>query len=837
MAINFGDTIMEGSIEPNVRVQQPVQDNSGAVLAQALAPAARAVGAIAGSIFQQGQQDANAKILTQYENDLLNIADAVDQNAMSRNEAMIKARNLRRQYLANAPALQDDFDTVWSDFAGANGLGHVVISGTREQQVQEEMQNAAAKLGYTTDEFALFQSRTRQATELSYQLTQAQNSGQLITETQKLQGLQAVVGVAQSAYPSAQRQINEAMAAIQANPNNKQEIAAQLNNVMGNSIAQLKFVGGSADTGYITAPIEQAMTTFNQWVNGEVSNSVMEGELKTTQLKYDLMYATDPTLGPVIAASKVIGEVGMQNSQLFGQLFTPEVIQKFGQMANPSITVNLTDNSDASARTSEAIRQSAGMVNNESDPELIQEINNAISQAVDSAYVHERSADGAMGFKDIVELLGSSEVGAFLSTHGSIDSKYANQFVGVLKQNYEQELLPVINRAWTEPVPLVTPGNMGTGNPNQVVGGMENIPMNQLLEPRWNGNAVEFVPTEAYASNPRVIQLAQDVTSGDNSIGIPLNNLINAYSNVTGVDGKTIYEQDFAGRLFGVTEDGRTTSPLAVEPGNIDLLNRPVVRNADGSISTERSFSVNIDGLEVILPTVINGKIVSEEEAIQHYYDTGEHLGKYNTPAEAEAAAEQIHLDQEQRYSDTLSIGDFNPDTLEPIQEYTNQASSLTTELPPLDPAYTNVEGINYDSYLPSIRRSESSGNDAAKNPLSTATGRYQFLTSTWNDLVRRYPNSGLTPEGRLDPQQQEVAIRLFTAENARMLKGSGIPLNNGTLYAAHFLGAGDAAKVLKASNGLVSDYVPAKVIRANPFLRGMTVSQFKAWANRKGNA
>lgn len=563
MAVNFGDTLMEGSIEPTVRVQAPVEDNSGAVLAQALAPAARNIGAIAGSIFAQGQADANAKILTDYENELLNLADAVDQG-LSRNEAMIKARNLRRQYLANAPALQDDFDTIWSDFAGANGLGHVVISGTAEEQAMNKQREQAYALGYTPEEFALFQSRTRQATELNYQLTQTKNSGELITETQRLQGLQAVVGVAQSAYPSAQRQINEAMAKIQANPNDKQAIAAQLNNVLGNSIAQLKFVGGSADSDYIVAPIEQAMATFNAWVNGEVENSVMEGTLKATELKYDLMYATDPTLGPVVAASKIFSSIGIENTNLWGQLFTPEVVQKFGEMSNPSRTVNLTDGTDASARTSEAIKQAAGMVNDNSDPELIDEINQAINQAVDSAYVHERSADGALGFKDIVELLGSNEVGAFLSSHGSINAQHAPQLVNILKNNYETELLPVINRAWVETVPIVDPSRISTGDPNATAGGINHIPMNQLLEPRWNGNAVEFVPTEAYANNPRVIQLATDVTSGDNSIGIPLNNLINAYANVTGVDGKQIYEQDFAGRLFGIGDEQGGESEEAV---------------------------------------------------------------------------------------------------------------------------------------------------------------------------------------------------------------------------------------------------------------------------------
>lgn len=747
MAINFGDTIMEGSIEPTARVQQPVQDNSGAVLAESLGGAARAVGAIAGSIFKQGQEDANSKILTQYENDLLNIADAVDQDAMTRDEAMIQARALRRQYLSNAPALQDDFDTIWTDFAGANGLGHVVITGTQEEQNRIAMETEAAKLGYTPEEFGLFQSRTRQATELNYQLTQATNQGQLITETQKLQGLQAVVGVAESAYPSAQRQINEAMAAIEANPDNKEAIATQLNNVMGNSIAQLKFLGGSADTSYIVAPIEQAMATFNQWVNGEVSNAVMEGELKTTGLKYELMYATDPTLGPVIAASKVIGEIGMQNSNLFGQLFTPEVINKFGDIAHPTRTVNVVDDSDASARTIEAIKTSAGMITPDSDPELIAETRRSIEQIIDSAFVHERSAEGAMSFKDLVNGLGAPEISAFIAEHG-ISSKHAQQVVEVFKNGYERELLTVVNREWTN---------------TAFIG---DVPVSEIVKPRWNGNALEFVPSDAYANNAGARQLATELNTGTNSMAIPINNLINTYANITGVDPKQIYEQDFAGRLFGRDINGDPLEEMGVGDRTEQMLDQTA------------------------------------------------------TPA-----------------SDGFTLGDFNPDTLEPIEEFVSQSSGLDNDMPMLNPAYTDIEGIDYNDYLPSIRASESGGNDAAKNPASTATGRYQFLTSTWNNLVDRYPNAGLTVNGRLDPQQQEVAIRLFTAENARYLQGKGVPLSNGTLYAAHFLGASDAAKVLSASSGQVADFVPAKVIRANPFLRGMSVSEFKAWANRKGNA
>ena len=87
--------------------------------------------------------------------------------------------------------------------------------------------------------------------------------------------------------------------------------------------------------------------------------------------------------------------------------------------------------------------------------------------------------------------------------------------------------------------------------------------------------------------------------------------------------------------------------------GNIDLNNRIVVQNPDGSISTERSFSVYMedDDKEVLLPTVINGAIKSEEFAIQYYLDTGEHLGKFDTPEEAESYAVRLHQRQEWHYS------------------------------------------------------------------------------------------------------------------------------------------------------------------------------------------
>jgi len=92
---------------------------------------------------------------------------------------------------------------------------------------------------------------------------------------------------------------------------------------------------------------------------------------------------------------------------------------------------------------------------------------------------------------------------------------------------------------------------------------------------------------------------------------------------------------------------------VAPEPGNIDLDNRPIVKNEDGSVSTVRSMSFNEDGKEVLVPTVsADGKrILSDAEAIKQYHDTGKHLGKFSSPEEATAYAQQLHRDQEAKYA------------------------------------------------------------------------------------------------------------------------------------------------------------------------------------------
>jgi len=98
--------------------------------------------------------------------------------------------------------------------------------------------------------------------------------------------------------------------------------------------------------------------------------------------------------------------------------------------------------------------------------------------------------------------------------------------------------------------------------------------------------------------------------------------------------------------------DPSSAKPLAsafptgmVEPGTqnpFDYSKYPKVKNPDGSFSNVVTFSTNIDGKEVLLPSMVGGKRLTAQQAIEHYRKTGEHFGKFDSPEAAQAFADDV---------------------------------------------------------------------------------------------------------------------------------------------------------------------------------------------------
>ena len=134
--------------------------------------------------------------------------------------------------------------------------------------------------------------------------------------------------------------------------------------------------------------------------------------------------------------------------------------------------------------------------------------------------------------------------------------------------------------------------------------------------------------------------------------------------------------------------------------------------------------------------------------------------------------------------------------------------------------------GVDFSLLVETARR-ESAFNTSARAGTSSATGLFQFIDSTWLDMVRRHgADHGLGREaaalssGNVDAETRrnilslrndpEIAARMageLVRENASSLERTlGRAPNAGELYAAHVMGAGGAAQLIQAAERGVSN-------------------------------
>lgn len=163
------------------------------------------------------------------------------------------------------------------------------------------------------------------------------------------------------------------------------------------------------------------------------------------------------------------------------------------------------------------------------------------------------------------------------------------------------------------------------------------------------------------------------------------------------------------------------------------------------------------------------------------------------------------------------------------------------TKLYSVDAAVREIKGaVGSGDYASRLMQVEGDG----QNPRSSAFGVGQFTEGTWLDTVRRHAPE--TFEGRTEQEVlalrkvPEFATKMLSglrADNAKVLEKGGVQVNPQSEYLAHFLGAGDALRVLKASPDTpVEAVVQAESRTANPevFATVRTAGDMQAWAAQK---
>jgi hypothetical protein len=192
------------------------------------------------------------------------------------------------------------------------------------------------------------------------------------------------------------------------------------------------------------------------------------------------------------------------------------------------------------------------------------------------------------------------------------------------------------------------------------------------------------------------------------------------------------------------------------------------------------------------------------------------------TPAQAKAAG----LTPEQVATDKATVAETEPgvEHREPggiTDLRTRRVGDVSMSLP---------SGATPE-YMARLNTMEGKG----KNPYSSAYGEGQFIDSTFKDFLKsQHPELANTPKGaQLDALKAKYghdATVWYAAENAKSLAANNVPVNDATLYGAHFLGPGGLTKVWNAPPGTpVAQILDSKAISSNAtLLSGKTAGEVK---------
>lgn len=144
------------------------------------------------------------------------------------------------------------------------------------------------------------------------------------------------------------------------------------------------------------------------------------------------------------------------------------------------------------------------------------------------------------------------------------------------------------------------------------------------------------------------------------------------------------------------------------------------------------------------------------------------------------------------------------------------------------------------DETLNCIITIESAGKVEAKAATSSATGLGQFVDATWLAVVQKHRPDIMSSNSkaavlkmRTDPAFAIEMLARFTEDNQHVV---GMNCTGGDLYLAHFLGAGAAQKLFRASpTAAVETLVGQGAVNANAsILRGKTCGQVRAWSAKR---
>lgn len=468
-----------GDLQGRVSVKAPVTDK-GALIALDSA------NQFVGDLFAEKQKSAKEKAklmenksLAGYQNELLKLADAVDQRKLTPEGARTKARALHGSFVSNNPALTERAATLHSKTLSTGGLGGIVQDGDKVHQAEQKLIGEAVDNGFV---FEWQSDQERQVGLIEYRKYKA-NKQALSDESQRI-GLQSSrIGLSKAEIELADKndkrnatkaldavadgvrvQVRNSIAdvrnrlSVDGNQASALQQITDIENQWMFEVNKLARASGNENIKLITEPLKQMFDLARKEFDGTLKADVVKKRSDYLQNAITTDLLEDPEVQKLYAIGKIlpnadltsfIGEETLANQILKKNSFQIDKTPYNLWDANRTFRTGEDENLERQLYTKiqkDAIRQNSN-VPAEDKQAHTEQLNNNLHNMLKSIDIYKDAVDNPKKFNEIVDFIASPEFTKWTKAN-PLDEETANKAADVLASRYEKEALPAIEQWW-----------------------------------------------------------------------------------------------------------------------------------------------------------------------------------------------------------------------------------------------------------------------------------------------------------------------------------------------------------------------------------------------------
>ena len=598
-------TPVSGASQGGFTPATPVADRSSAVALEAFGNIGAKLLSVGAEVVQNkqkvDQQNNLNNVVTSFSQKQLSLADAVEQGAMSSQEARMRMRKNYTEEISNNPSLTKVLAQTQADIINTAGLGKIVAEGTEQEKINIALQKEASLAGWikpsaspdeqqagiaaysqfkrheadinaqqnalqlASSQVGFERAKIGLATDKIQQVTAgyAQQSARinLIEAKQQQQSRQAVGGIADSYNFKFNQDLQEIEARKDRGEITSQE-AIKLADQQFATISQVvSSVGRNAGGDYvnnITAPMRMRYENSLKFLNGDIDKQILGNENERTLALQTKQLLGDPKVAKVVATSRLFGNANLAiipgvNEAVMGILDKNTDVSTKPADILPDTQSEKADVGNYLGLVKSSISGfNGGDYGVDKNKDATQEQLNAnVTNILKGIDIHSVAVNNPAEYNQVVDFLASPDFGKFTSQGGGIYQDAAQNASTILQTQYVDQVLPLLKTEWestyipkrsSSTYQAAPAGSTGSAQPSSATA------TSAVIKPVFTGGGVVFRAEGPEANSTITRNKVKDLNT---KVGSVLNKLIRMDAHLSGnTDYKAAYER-YAPSIFG----------------------------------------------------------------------------------------------------------------------------------------------------------------------------------------------------------------------------------------------------------------------------------------------